>query len=95
MLKKIVSGALATGMILASVSAFACNCGEQYRTYECGYVGNDQHHEAYRCSYRACDDPFTDVGIKDCTYEWVRYEDPMTWDMVLVQQCTKCGHIKE
>ena len=27
MLKKIVSGMLAAGMMLASVSAFACDCG--------------------------------------------------------------------
>ena len=29
MLKKIVSGMLAAGMVLASVSAFACDCGQE------------------------------------------------------------------
>lgn len=29
MLKKIVSGMLAAGMMLASVSAFACDCGSE------------------------------------------------------------------
>ena len=38
MLKKIVSGMLAAGMMLASVSAFACDCGSEYKkTYEYPY----------------------------------------------------------
>ena len=44
MLKKIVSGMLAAGMMLASVSAFACDCGSEYKkTYEYPYIGNDKH----------------------------------------------------
>lgn len=31
MLKKIVSGMLAAGMMLVSVSAFACDCGSEYK----------------------------------------------------------------
>ena len=72
MLKKIVSGMLAAGMMLASVSAFACDCGSEYKkTYEYPYIGNDKHQVAYRCSNPNCDDPFTLVGKYDCTYEWV------------------------
>lgn len=51
MLKKIVSGMLAAGMMLASVSAFACDCGSEYKkTYEYPYIGNDKHQVAYHCS---------------------------------------------
>ena len=70
MLKKIVSGMLAAGMMLASVSAFACDCGSEYKkTYEYPYIGNDKHQVAYHCSNPNCDDPFTLVGTYDCTYE--------------------------
>lgn len=63
MLKKIVSGMLAAGMMLASVSAFACDCGSEYKkTYEYPYIGNDKHQVAYHCSNPNCDDPFTLVG---------------------------------
>ena len=52
MLKKIVSGMLAAGMMLASVSAFACDCGSEYKkTYEYPYIGNDKHQVAYPVSY--------------------------------------------
>ena len=82
MLKKIVSGMLAAGMMLASVSAFACDCGSEYKkTYEYPYIGNDKHQVAYRCSNPNCDDPFTLVGTYDCTYEWVEYENPDTWSI--------------
>lgn len=94
MLKKIVSGMLAAGMMFASVSAFACSCGKEYRTYEYSYAGNDKHYVSYRCSNPACDDPYTDVGKDDCTYEWVEYENPNTWSISWVQMCTVCGHIK-
>lgn len=57
MLKKIVSGMLAAGMMLASVSAFACDCGSEYKkTYEYPYIGNDKHQVAYHCSNPNCDD---------------------------------------
>ena len=70
MLKKIVSGMLAAGMVLASVSAFACDCGPEYeKTYEYPYIGNDKHQVAYHCSNPNCDDPFTLVGTYDCTYQ--------------------------
>ena len=96
MLKKIVSGMLAAGMMLASVSAFACDCGSEYKkTYEYPYIGNDKHQVAYRCSNPNCDDPFTLVGTYDCTYEWVEYENPDTWSISWVQMCTVCGHIKD
>lgn len=100
MLKKIVSGMLAAGMMLVSVSAFACDCGSEYKkTYEYPYIGNDKHQVAYRCSNPNCDDPFTLVGTYDCTYEWVEYENPDTypdtWSISWVQMCTVCGHIKD
>ena len=71
MLKKIISGVLALGMLTASASAFACSCGEQYRTYEYTYLGDSKHQVSYSCSNRACDDPFTVVGSQDCVpYEY-------------------------
>lgn len=95
MLKKIVSGMLAVGMVLASVSALACNCGKEYRTYEYSYAGSDEHYVAYRCSNPACDDSYTDEGKENCTYEWIEYENPNTWSISWVQMCTVCGHIKD
>lgn len=83
MLKKIISGLMITGMIAAGFSAFACNCGEQYRTYEYNYRGNNKHEVAFFCSYKYCDDPFTIVGTVNCVYE--------DGDDV----CIDCGHVRE
>lgn len=94
MCKKLISCVLALGLVVTGASAFACGCGEEYRTYEYTYYANDQHTIAYSCSNVSCDDPFTVVRNENCTYEWVEYEDPNTWVVSPVQMCIKCGHIK-
>ena len=76
---------LSLGVLAAGATVFACGCGEQYRTYEYSYCGNDRHEVAFSCSYIYCDDPFTICGIEPCPYE---YDDEGNGE------CLYCGHIK-
>nr|DAW23850.1 MAG TPA: hypothetical protein [Caudoviricetes sp.] len=87
MLRRIVSGVLAVGMLAAGVSVLACSgtLNEQYREYFYDYCGNDQHDVSYTCWYEFCDDPFTIVGKEPCPYE---YDDEGNGE------CLYCGHYK-
>lgn len=87
MLKRIISGVLAVGMLAAGASVLACsgNLNEQYREYYYDYCGNDRHKVSYTCWYEYCDDPFTIGGEEACYYE---YDDDGS------AICFDCGHYK-
>ncbi len=95
MVKKVISVVLITGLIAASASAFACSCGgADNKIYEYVSRNNGTHTVSSYCQNEGCEDPLTVHRTEACTYEWVEYEDPNTWVISWVEQCTLCGHIK-
>lgn len=90
MFKKIISGVLVTGAILASMTAFACGTIEDAVVVDYVPYGNGTHQVGWGCGL-PCDSPYT-VNTEDCTYQTYYIEDEDTWCWYKVVRCKHCKH---
>lgn len=87
MLKKLIAGTMAAGMLLCGMSAFACDCGRTDNTTYEYYSNNDGTHDVWAvCHYQGCGAPYTHIGDEECEYDYVLING------FTCIQCEKCGY---
>lgn len=87
MLKKLIAGTMAAGMLLCGMSAFACDCGDNSNTTYEYYSNNNGTHDVWAvCNNSWCGAPYTHIGNEDCEFTCVLING------VGYIQCEKCGY---
>ena len=88
MLKKLIAGTMAAGMLLCGMSAFACDCGRTDNTTYEYYSNNDGTHDVWAvCHYQGCGAPYTHIGDEDCNFE-IEFTAPD----IAYAVCIDCGY---
>lgn len=86
MFKKLIAGAMAAGMLVCGISAFACDCGDKNNTTYEYYMRGDGTHETWAvCHNSWCGSPYNRVGIQECEYSCVLING------IGYLQCEQCG----
>ena len=89
MLKKLFAGAMAAGMLVCGMSAFACDCGDSSNTTYEYYSNNDGTHDVWAvCHNSWCGAPYTHIGTRDCEFTYILDGD------IGYALCEECGYME-